>query len=96
MICLRIGWFTPTQPNSAELNSLWISARDLAQIVRQCLETPHKFGIYNATSNNPQGHWDLHSSREELGYAPVDDVTNFAGDGVGLPYVDPKAGVLGS
>ena len=96
MICLRIGWFTPGQPNSTGLNSLWISARDLAQIVLRCLETPRKFGIYNATSNNPQGHWDLRSAREELGYVPVDDVTEHAVAGAGLPYVDPKAGVLGS
>lgn len=95
MICLRIGWFTPTEPNSVGLNPLWISARDLAQIVVRCVETPRRFGIYNATSNNPQGHWDLRASRDELGYAPVDVVPDSSGGG-GQRYVDPQAGVVGA
>jgi dTDP-4-dehydrorhamnose reductase len=94
MLCLRIGWFTPEVPASASLNALWISARDLAQIVRQCIETSLPFGIYNATSNNPQHHWDLQASREDLGFAPVDDVTQVAQPGAGHAYVDPRAGIL--
>jgi nucleoside-diphosphate-sugar epimerase len=94
MQCLRIGWFTSQVPSSASLNALWISARDLAQIVRQCLDSPRKFGVYNATSNNPQRQWDLQASREDLGFAPVDDVTRVARPGAGNAYVDPKAGVL--
>ena len=96
MICLRIGWFTERQPAAAQLNSLWISDRDIAQIITLCLETPRKFGIYNGTSNNPQNHWDLTSSREELGYNPLDDVTKVALEGEGFGYVDPQAGVLKS
>ena len=94
MICLRIGWFTPDVPGIASLNPLWISARDLAQIVRLCLETPRRFGIYNATSNNPQQEWDLTTSREDLGYAPQDDVTQVMRPGEGPAYVIPEAGVL--
>jgi nucleoside-diphosphate-sugar epimerase len=94
MICLRIGWFTPRLPASPGLNPLWISARDLAQIILRCLESSRPFGIYNATSNNPQHHWDLQTSREELGYAPVDDVTRVALPGEDHAYVEPKAGVL--
>ena len=94
IICLRIGWFTPQVPSNESLNALWISTRDLAQIVLQSLETPRLFGIYNATSNNSQRHWDLHTSREELGYQPLDDVTEVLISGQGSPYVDPKAGVL--
>lgn len=94
MICLRIGWFTEKQPASSGLNPLWISDRDLAQIVTLCLETPRRFGIYNGTSNNPQRHWDLTSARQELGYAPQDDVTKVAAEGEGMRYVNPQAGVL--
>jgi nucleoside-diphosphate-sugar epimerase len=94
MICLRIGWFTDRGPTIANLNPLWISDRDMAQIVRLCLQTNRKFGIYNATSNNPQRHWDLTSAREELGYAPVDDVTKVGSDADVGTYCDPKAGVL--
>jgi nucleoside-diphosphate-sugar epimerase len=94
IICLRIGWFTPGQPSIPALNPLWISARDLAQIVRLSLETGRRFGIYNATSRNPQGHWDLQSARDELGYAPEDDVSAVATQTGTAVYVDPRAGVL--
>jgi NAD+ dependent glucose-6-phosphate dehydrogenase len=94
MICLRIGWFTPNDPTSRPLSPLWISARDLAQIVQLGLETPRRFGIYNATSNNPQAHWALQAARDELGFAPLDDVTVFPLVEGANPYVDPKAGVL--
>jgi nucleoside-diphosphate-sugar epimerase len=96
MICLRIGWFTPRQPTARGLQPLWISTRDLAQVVERCLETPRRFGIYNATSNNSMRVWDLQATIRELGYAPLDDVTRLelpaAGDGPA--YCDPQAGVL--
>jgi nucleoside-diphosphate-sugar epimerase len=99
MICLRIGWFTPRDPTVPGLQSLWISARDLAQVVGLCIETPRRFGIYNGTSNNSQRHWDLQATRDELGYAPQDDVTMLDLASTGeyppeLPYVVPEAGVL--
>ena len=94
IICLRIGWFTPGPPNVPALNPLWISARDLAQIVQQSLRTSRKFGIYNATSNNAQRHWDFSTARDELGFQPEDDVTSVAEDTSSEPYVDPTAGVL--
>ncbi len=99
MICLRIGWFTPRDPTVRGLQSLWISARDLAQVIGLCIETPRRFGMYNATSNNSQGHWDLQATRDELGYAPQDDVSalNLAESGEyreDMPYVEPPAGVL--
>lgn len=94
MICIRIGWFTPREPHHPDLNPLWISAADLAQLVSLALETDRPFGIYNGTSNNPQQHWDLTSARQELGYAPRDDVSVYSADGQGSPYVDPRAGVL--
>jgi nucleoside-diphosphate-sugar epimerase len=99
MICLRIGWFTPRDPAVVGLQPLWISARDLAQVVGQCVETPRKFGIYNGTSNNSQQHWDLQATRDDLGYAPVDDVSQLDLSAAGeypreMAYVEPSAGVL--
>jgi nucleoside-diphosphate-sugar epimerase len=94
IICLRIGWFTPQPPAIRMLNPLWISDRDLAQLVRLCLETPRRFGIYNGTSNNPHRHWDLQTARDELGFAPLDDVTTVATESGTGSYVDPKLGVL--
>ena len=94
IICLRIGWFTPRSPSMPGLNPLWISGRDLAQIVTLSLESSLRFGIYNATSNNPQAHWDLRTARDELGYAPMDDVSAIATETGSSAYVDPRAGVL--
>ena len=94
IICLRIGWFTTRPPSVPILNPLWISTRDMAQIVQLSLQTSRRFGIYNATSNNAQAHWDLQSAREELGYAPQDDVTKIATETDAMIYVDPRAGVL--
>jgi len=96
MICLRIGWFTDRRPATRAHNGLWISARDLAQLVCLSLDTPLKFGIYNGTSNNYQRQYDLTTARDELGYAPVDDVKDVEdpdSDSSGV-YVDPRAGVL--
>lgn len=94
VICLRIGWFTDRGPSVGSLNPLWISPRDIAQIVLLSLQTTRRYGIYNATSNNSQAHWDLTSAREELGFAPVDDVSAIATDTQSAAYVEPQAGVL--
>jgi nucleoside-diphosphate-sugar epimerase len=96
MICLRIGWFTPRDPTASRHQPLWISARDLAQVVTLCLESPRRFGIYNATSNNAQAHWDIERTRSDLGYAPQDDVTklDLVASDDGVVYCDPRAGVL--
>ena len=97
MHCIRIGWFTNAQPAIRDLLGLWISPRDLAQLMGLCLESARPFGIYNGTSNNrQQNHWDLQTARDELGYAPQDDVAE-AIDPAGLrdqAYVEPQAGVL--
>ena len=60
---------------------------------------PRPFGIYNGESNNrQQNHWDLQTARDELGYAPQDDVADVV-DAATLRdqvYVEPQAGVLRS
>jgi UDP-glucose 4-epimerase len=97
MHCIRIGWFTTQKPAIRSLLGLWISPRDLAQLVGLCLGSARRFGIYNGTSNNTQyQHWDLQTARDELGYAPQDDVAD-AIDPATLrdqTYVEPQAGVL--
>ncbi len=97
MICLRIGWFTPRDPTAQRHQPLWISTRDLAALIELCFESPRRFGIYNATSSNSQRQWDLQRTRDELGYAPVDDVTKLElppHSGEEPLYCDPQAGVL--
>src|SRR5579859_7538859 len=97
MQCIRIGWFTTQTPAIRNLLGLWISARDLAQLIGLRLETPRQFGIYNGESNNAQQqHWDLQTARDELGYAPQDDVADAIDPGNlrDHAYVEPQAGVL--
>lgn len=77
MICLRIGWFLERPHNETALR-MWLSARDLDQLVRLSLETPQQFGIYYGVSNNQRGKWDIENARHELGYNPVDDSEIFA------------------
>jgi nucleoside-diphosphate-sugar epimerase len=94
VICLRIGWFTDRSPTVKSLNGLWISPRDIAQVIRLSLETSRSYGIYNATSNNAHQHWDLQSTRADLGFNPEDDVAQIATETDTSAYVEPQAGVL--
>ena len=93
MMCIRIGWFRE-RPHVKQALGLWISPRDLAQLVRLCIESERRFGIYNGESNNSLGQWDLSVTRAELGYAPVDDSAHYADevedDAYG--YVRPRDG----
>jgi NAD+ dependent glucose-6-phosphate dehydrogenase len=95
MICIRIGWFVD-RPHVRSGLGLWISPRDMAQLVRLSLETPRRFGIYNGTSNNSARQWDLALTRQDLGYAPQDDSAEFADQARDDPswYVRPQAGAL--
>ncbi len=77
MICLRIGWVLDRPHNEMALR-MWLSPRDLGQIVRLSVETPQRFGLYYGVSNNQRRKWDIENVRRELGYAPVDDSEEFA------------------
>lgn len=93
MMCIRIGWLLE-RPHVKHALGLWISPRDLAQLVRLCIESDRRFGIYNGESNNSLAHWDLSVNRAELGYAPVDDSAAYAADVQedAYGYVRPKEG----
>ncbi|GLV58952.1 NAD-dependent epimerase [Dictyobacter sp. S3.2.2.5] len=86
VICLRIGSMTrqdqpPRQvphdhhyPESPErLAALWISQRDLAQLVQKSLEADQiTFDIFYGVSNNTPHYYDLEHARTVLGYEPQD------------------------
>jgi NAD+ dependent glucose-6-phosphate dehydrogenase len=74
MICLRIGWFldAPDPTNEAQLR-MWISPRDMAQLVWRSLEAEALFGVYYGVSNNDRVQWDFDNARRELGYTPQDN-----------------------
>lgn len=79
VICLRIGWVLDEPFNEQGLR-MWLSPRDLGQLIERSIETPQQFGIYYGVSNNTRCKWDVKNARRELGFAPVDDSETFAAE----------------
>ncbi len=77
-ICLRIGMVRRDDDPTKNLRSrkIWLSHRDLLQLVRKSLVADIKFGTYYGISNNRDGLWDISNGREELGYHPEDDASS--------------------
>jgi uronate dehydrogenase len=77
--CLRIGTFrNPDRPSDTRQLLTWISHRDMVQLVRRCIDSPHyHFVVVYSVSNNLRSRWD-NSNVEFLGYRPEDDSEVFA------------------
>ncbi|MEQ7126038.1 NAD(P)-dependent oxidoreductase [Actinopolymorpha sp. B11F2] len=74
VVCLRIGWVLERYlPDNAGWRRMWLSFRDLGQLVRKSLTADVRFGIYYGVSANTPMRYDLENARRELGYEPVDD-----------------------
>lgn len=76
-ICLRIGAvLVKDDPTSEDrLRKVWLSHRDLIQLVEKSLTANVNFGIYYGISNNKGAFWDIANARNELGYQPEDDAS---------------------
>lgn len=86
-ICLRIGRVSaidhptyvegPMKPwlNPQRLARIWLSHKDLTQLVKKSILSDVKFGIYYGISNNKGKFWDISNATEELGYEPQDDAS---------------------
>ncbi|MCI0610433.1 MAG: NAD-dependent epimerase/dehydratase family protein [Anaerolineae bacterium] len=76
-ICLRIGAVLSNDDptHDARLRKVWLSHRDLVQLVEKSLTANVTFGIYYGVSNNKGAFWDITNARTELGYEPVDDAS---------------------
>ena len=75
MICIRIGMVNRAdRPTSAREFSVWCSQRDIAQMVRRCIDAPRslKFATYYAVSDNKWSYRSLDNARRELGFVPED------------------------
>lgn len=59
------------------LIAMWISNRDMAQLIHRSLETNLKFGIFYGTSENTPKIFDITAAKEELGYKPQDKAENY-------------------
>jgi len=90
-MCIRIG-NVAEKPVDMRRLSVWISPRDLAQLVEIGLEHPdvHCEIVYGVSAND-HGWWD-NSNAMRLGYRPQDNSERFA-EGVlrDAPPEDPKA-----
>jgi nucleoside-diphosphate-sugar epimerase len=74
-ICLRIGAVLPDDDptRDSQNRKIWLSHRDLVQLVEKSLSTNVAFGIYYGVSNNKGAFWDISNARADLGFEPVDD-----------------------
>jgi uronate dehydrogenase len=77
VLCIRIGNVNPAPIDKRRL-SIWISPRDLAQLVTIGIEQPEiRFEIVYGVSRNARSWYD-NSNAARLGYRPRDDSEAFA------------------
>jgi uronate dehydrogenase len=92
VFCMRIGNVNP-EPIDKRRLSIWISPRDLAQLVTIGIEHPDiRFEIVYGVSGNARSWYD-NSNAERLGYKPLDDAERFAQQVLAKekPATDPLA-----
>ena len=76
---IRIGYASPT-PSDFHGLALWISPRDLAQLVAIGIDHPDvRFEIVYGVSRNTCSWYD-NSNAERLGYLPQDNSESYAGE----------------
>ena len=81
-LCVRIGNFG-TQPIDRRRLSIWISPRDLTQLVRIGLDHPDlRYEIVYGVSNNRRSWYD-NANAHRLGYRPQDDSEPLCRSGAG-------------
>jgi len=74
-ICLRIGGVSKNDdpPLSEESKKIWLSHRDLIQLVTKSILSNVELGIYYGISNNRDRFYDISSAEKAIGYKPQDD-----------------------
>ncbi len=73
-VSLRIGAFSVLVPGDDVGRKIWISERDMVQMILKTIEGKFHFEIFNAVSDNDDNYFSLAKSREMLGYEPQDGV----------------------
>lgn len=91
VMCIRIGNVAPAPVDRRRL-AIWISPRDLAQLVRIGIEHPDLgFELVYGMSDNARAWWD-NSAAVRLGYAPQDRSEDYAEQILAeAPAVDPDS-----
>lgn len=75
ILCLRIGHVTAEdRPLSSRDFSVWCSQRDIAQMIRRCIDAPRdlRYDILFVVSDNKWSYRDLDHPRQVLGFVPQD------------------------
>lgn len=73
-ICLRIGNFPANNRPTAKSVARWISARDMCDLVRRCIEVENTpYAVLNAVSENDERWLSLDAARDLVGYVPADN-----------------------
>ncbi len=76
-VALRIGWTvpedSPVMRDSRYMRGVFLSHRDLVQLVTKALEVSGGFVVAFGVSNNSNGFFDLKETRAVLGFEPEDD-----------------------
>lgn len=74
-ICLRIGWVMSDDNPAVDQRAMkmWLSHRDLVELVRRGILSNIDFGVYYGVSNNRSRFWNISDAKKELGYSPKDD-----------------------
>jgi nucleoside-diphosphate-sugar epimerase len=69
-ICLRIGAVLKNDDPTPQSQNrrIWLSHRDLVQLVEKSLFSDVTFGIYYGISNNKDAFWDISNARADLGF----------------------------
>ena len=77
--CLRIGTVNAQNSPAESVRSLatWLSHRDMAQLVSQCLTQPLGFEIFYGVSDNTWRFWDNDYAKKVIGYAPLDNAEDY-------------------
>jgi nucleoside-diphosphate-sugar epimerase len=76
-VCLRIGFVHPDNDptKNNRLRSMWLSHKDLVQLIKKSIFSEVKFGIYYGVSDNKNCFWDISNARDEIDYHPEDDAS---------------------
>jgi uronate dehydrogenase len=92
VLCIRIGNLNPAPVDKRRL-SLWLSPRDLAQLVQIGVDHPAiRFEIVYGVSGNKRSWYD-NSNAQRLGYKPQDDSETYAAEVLAKekPGADPRS-----
>lgn len=80
-VAIRIGWTVPEDSpvghDGPYMRGIFISHRDLVQMVEKSLQVSGSFVAAFGVSNNSNGLFDLAETRAILGYDPQDDAEDY-------------------